>query len=37
VELWVGGTGRMHDRAAWERVVDGGSVDGSWRGQRLQP
>ncbi|VAX42524.1 Pyridoxamine 5'-phosphate oxidase [hydrothermal vent metagenome] len=37
VELWVGGTGRMHDRAAWERVVDGGSGAGGWRGQRLQP
>lgn len=33
VELWVGGGGRLHDRAAWERA--GGGV--AWRGTRLNP
>lgn len=32
VELWVGGTGRLHDRAAWTR-----STGEPWRGTRLQP
>ncbi len=34
VELWIGGTGRMHDRAEWVRDVTGGT---GWCGQRLQP
>jgi pyridoxamine 5'-phosphate oxidase len=34
VELWLGGTGRLHDRAAWER--DAGTT-GPWRAVRLQP
>lgn len=33
VELWVGGTGRLHDRAGWERDAAGGP----WRATRLQP
>ncbi|QOJ01823.1 MAG: pyridoxamine 5'-phosphate oxidase [Phycisphaeraceae bacterium] len=40
VELWQGGVGRVHDRAAWTRevVVSGGSVSsGPWTGTRLQP
>lgn len=41
VELWVGGAGRMHDRAAWERGGSPGvclGVRGSvWAGVRLQP
>jgi pyridoxine/pyridoxamine 5'-phosphate oxidase len=36
VELWVGGTGRLHDRAAWTRGV-GGSSPSAWVGTRLQP
>lgn len=35
VELWVGGTGRLHDRAAWTREF--GVPPGPWSGQRLQP
>ncbi|MBM4108059.1 MAG: pyridoxamine 5'-phosphate oxidase [Phycisphaerae bacterium] len=34
VELWVGGGGRLHDRARWQRSVD---PVGPWAGQRLQP
>ncbi|HZW08387.1 MAG TPA: pyridoxamine 5'-phosphate oxidase [Phycisphaerales bacterium] len=34
VELWVGGAGRLHDRACWERPPGG---TGPWRGTRLQP
>ncbi len=37
VELWIGGAGRMHDRAVWERVVSCESGDGGWLAQRLQP
>ncbi len=41
VELWLGGTGRMHDRAVWNRVVDSGPVgvdpSAGWLGCRLQP
>ncbi len=41
VELWVGGRGRIHDRARWERELT--PVDeftyrgGPWSGTRLQP
>ncbi|MEN0019256.1 MAG: pyridoxamine 5'-phosphate oxidase [Planctomycetota bacterium] len=31
VELWLGGPGRVHDRARWERTGDG------WSSTRLQP
>lgn len=34
VELWVGGGGRLHDRARWERALD---PLGPWAAQRLQP
>lgn len=46
VELWVGGAGRLHDRAAWERElrpvngpggVEGYQAVGAWRATRLQP
>lgn len=40
VELWMGGTGRVHDRAEWIREVTGerGSRQlGAWRSTRLQP
>jgi pyridoxamine 5'-phosphate oxidase len=42
VELWVGGAGRIHDRARWTRdlVHDarGGPIGaGAWTGTRLQP
>lgn len=41
VELWVGGTGRLHDRAEWVRdvtVEESGNVRcGAWRCTRLQP
>jgi pyridoxamine 5'-phosphate oxidase len=40
VELWVGGVGRMHDRAAWNReltpAAEGFSA-GPWAATRLQP
>lgn len=36
VELWVGGTGRLHDRAQWVRDVEGGRAS-PWRATRLQP
>lgn len=36
VELWVGGTGRMHDRARWTRRLTGGER-GPWSSTRLQP
>jgi pyridoxamine 5'-phosphate oxidase len=40
VELWLGGTGRVHDRAEWRRGLapsgDGFTV-GPWRSTRLQP
>jgi pyridoxamine 5'-phosphate oxidase len=40
VELWVGGVGRLHDRAAWVRgltAAGDGFVGGAWAGTRLQP
>ncbi len=40
IELWVGGEGRLHDRAVWRRSIDmdGGAVSaGSWSASRLQP
>jgi pyridoxamine 5'-phosphate oxidase len=40
VEIWVNGTGRIHDRARWERTVevDGDTVStGDWSATRLQP
>jgi pyridoxamine 5'-phosphate oxidase len=40
VEIWVSGTGRIHDRARWERAVevDGDTVStGDWSATRLQP
>lgn len=40
VELWTGGTGRVHDRASWTRkpVAHNGAVEwGPWSATRLQP
>ena len=40
IELWVGGPGRVHDRAAWSRelVPSGESMAaGAWASTRLQP
>lgn len=45
VELWMGATGRMHDRAVWERPLESTVVDevagfapaGPWKATRLQP
>lgn len=40
IELWVGGPGRVHDRARWERdlvATDDGYRGGDWRVTRLQP
>ncbi|MFI4896233.1 MAG: pyridoxamine 5'-phosphate oxidase [Phycisphaerales bacterium JB059] len=39
VELWCGGTGRIHDRAAWTRELGAGQTPttGAWSGVRLQP
>jgi pyridoxamine 5'-phosphate oxidase len=41
VELWVGGSGRLHDRARWSRTLarggPGGWTPGAWTGTRLQP
>ncbi|MDX2131876.1 MAG: pyridoxal 5'-phosphate synthase [Planctomycetota bacterium] len=41
VELWLGGTGRLHDRASWTRdveiVADRVIRAGGWRSTRLQP
>lgn len=44
VELWTGGSGRVHDRAAWTRSLTPGSgssssafVPGTWSATRLQP
>jgi pyridoxamine 5'-phosphate oxidase len=40
-ELWVGGPGRVHDRARWTRLLPpdgkGGFSPGPWNVQRLQP
>ncbi len=40
VELWVGGTGRVHDRVLWTRELragDGQFDPGPWEATRLQP
>lgn len=40
VELWVGGAGRLHDRAKWTRGLapaEGGFKGGAWKATRLQP
>lgn len=42
VELWVGGPGRVHDRACWTRTLSAsqeadGFRAGPWAGTRLQP
>lgn len=40
VELWVGGAGRLHDRAVWTRTAGSGGRDqitGPWVSTRLQP
>ncbi len=41
-ELWLGGTGRLHDRAEWVREFSGvpdqpGTTSSPWRSTRLQP
>lgn len=35
IELWVGGPGRIHDRARWTRAADGHG--GAWSATRLFP
>jgi pyridoxamine 5'-phosphate oxidase len=40
VELWQGGTGRVHDRAEWRRALTAsgaGFAGGAWAATRLQP
>ncbi len=41
VELWIEGRDRIHDRARWQRTLDGNTghecVAGPWEGGRLQP
>jgi pyridoxamine 5'-phosphate oxidase len=38
VELWLGGPGRFHDRAAWTREVSADCLTaGPWSATRLQP
>lgn len=40
VELWLGGSARVHDRAEWSRELTaspGGFDAGPWRSTRLQP
>lgn len=45
MEFWVGGVGRMHDRAGWTRPLAPGNVEGvagfvpsaGWSATRLQP
>jgi len=40
VELWVGGVGRIHDRARWDRELTkagDGFTYGAWSSTRLQP
>ena len=40
VELWVEGSGRLHDRAVWTRSLESAGDDirtGEWRATRLQP
>jgi len=36
VELWVGGDGRLHDRARWSRALTRGAPS-AWESTRLQP
>ncbi|MEL7312207.1 MAG: pyridoxamine 5'-phosphate oxidase [Pseudomonadota bacterium] len=35
-ELWVEGSGRVHDRARFQRAIESGA-SGVWTGERLQP
>jgi pyridoxamine 5'-phosphate oxidase len=37
VELWVSGTGRVHDRAEWTRELTPAAPPGPWAATRLQP
>lgn len=40
VEVWLGGPGRLHDRARWTRALtptEGGFTPGPWSATRLQP
>ncbi|MDX9911988.1 MAG: pyridoxamine 5'-phosphate oxidase [Phycisphaerales bacterium] len=40
IELWLGGPGRVHDRAAWSRPMEptgDGYRAGAWTATRLQP
>lgn len=41
VELWVGGTGRVHDRAGWTRSICAGkctqTIASAWVASRIQP
>src|SRR5204863_8789413 len=40
IELWVSGSGRIHDRAAWTRSLSpapGGFAPSTWTSTRLQP
>lgn len=40
VEIWLGGPGRLHERARWTRTLtprEGGFVPGAWSSTRLQP
>ncbi len=45
IEFWVGGVGRLHDRAAWTRRLTPATIDGvpgytaaePWHATRLQP
>jgi pyridoxamine 5'-phosphate oxidase len=40
VELWMGGPGRVHDRARWRRTItpeEDGFACSSWESTRLQP
>ncbi|MEL6303101.1 MAG: pyridoxamine 5'-phosphate oxidase [Pseudomonadota bacterium] len=36
-ELWVEGSGRVHDRARYTRTTQGTGAPGAWTGERLQP
>ncbi|MBX3390795.1 MAG: pyridoxamine 5'-phosphate oxidase [Phycisphaeraceae bacterium] len=42
VELWLGGPGRVHDRAEWTRTIEPSDIPaefrcGKWKSTRLQP
>ena len=41
IELWIEGADRIHDRARWQRTLEGdaghGFAAGDWHGTRLQP